>query len=152
MTCNECGLRNDNTCLIARRPIENLSSTACPWGRRASSIRTCEVCNQRFESVIIDMTTNTPHFICENCLKERCTCNSCTQQMFCGFLADQMTPDYVLRQFRNGNQVIQTQVKNPDKIEIYCKVCKCWNKEQLYCMKEWGSCEHYEERHIWSGT
>lgn len=151
MTCKECVLRNGNNCLVARRMVEDLSSAACPWGRRADSIRTCEKCGQQFESLLIDMTSNTPHFICEACLKSYNTCNSCSQQIFCGFSADQRTPDYVMRQFRNGNQIIQTQIKNPDKIEIYCKGCKCWNKDNEYCMKEWGYCKNYREKIRWDG-
>lgn len=145
MKCRECVLRNDVICLVSQRPVD-LSKPVCQWGRRADTIQTCEICGNQFESLIIDMTYNKPHFICEGCLSKYYTCYTCKQQIFCGFTADQNSPDYVMRRFQQGNQIIQTQVRNPDKIDIYCKKCKCWDNG---CMKEWGTCRNYEEKVKW---
>lgn len=145
VTCKDCGLRNDIACLVSNRIIPDLKSAACPWGRRADTIRTCDSCGRAFETLVIDMSEESPRFLCEECLNAYGTCRKCIKLNICDFVGDRSSPDMVMKQLRQGNQVIQMSVKNPDKIEIYCKRCGCWNPEDEYCMKEWGLCAHYLE-------
>lgn len=145
MICKECGLRKGTTCLISNRIVPDLNHAACPWGRRENTIRTCDYCGRNFEDLFIDMTNEEPIFICENCFSQFNTCNRCTRVRRCAFTEDQTSPDFIMKQFRQDNQIIQIQVKNPDKIDIYCRKCGCWDNDYRTCMREYGFCKNYKE-------
>lgn len=145
MTCKECGLRVETICLISRREIPDLTHAACPWGRRESTLRTCDWCGGHFEHVIIDLSSNEVRFICPDCYNKLGTCFSCKRSEECGFKQDRRFPDVVTKTIQQNGMFLQTQVLNPDKVVIHCTKCQCWNTQEKYCMKEQGLCGNYEE-------
>ena len=151
MTCKECGLRNNLICLISQREIPDLTHAACPWGRRDNKIRACDFCGGKFEEVIIDVSPdNIIRFICSNCFNQLHTCSFCIHQSKCAFIEDQRSPDFIMKTFQQSGMVLQTQVKNPDKIQIHCIQCRCWDTQNNYCMKEQGFCELQEEKPLYN--
>ena len=68
MTCNACGIRNGDICLLVQRQIPDLKGPACQWAKHIDNIRTCDKCGRAFENIIIDTSTSPVTFICEECL------------------------------------------------------------------------------------
>jgi hypothetical protein len=51
-----------------------------------------------------------------------------------------------MREVRREGMIMQVQVPNPEKIEKYCnESCPCFNPE-FGCLKQNGTCGHYELR------
>ncbi len=105
----------------------------------------CSKCGRVAAGYIIEVRNGQSFIWCQQCYSFLNTCNACKKAQRCSFSEDKNSPDYVMRQFQQGPQFIQMQVKNPDKEDIYCTKCECWNKEEKYCMREWGLCLNYEE-------
>lgn len=155
-TCRTCAIRTNHPqnpvqsiCGLSKREIPNMTEDKCPWYIDQTTVRTCDICGNAYENLIIDITNGTPKYICEKCSSRFGTCYMCKNSNICGFSADQTTPDMVMRQMRQGNMIAQVQVKNPDKVDIYCTKCCCWNKEEKYCFKEEaGTCGGYVENAI----
>ena len=145
MICKECSLREGIVCLISRREIPDLTHAACPWGRRADTIRTCDWCGGRFEDVIIDFVSNEVRFICPDCFNKLGTCFSCKRFEECDFKQDRRFPDVVAKTVQQNGIFLQAQVLNPDKIAMHCIKCECWHTREKYCMKEHGLCGNYVE-------
>ena len=80
--------------------------------------------------------------ICPNCHHSRSVCGSCIHSTTCLFETDpDPMPKVVVQQMRNGNTVIQQQVRNPAREEKFCKNCKCYNEEF-----HWFECECGEKK------
>ena len=149
--CNICARRvnqnGENFCVLSKRVITDLIKNKCEWYLPIEKIRTCDICHRQYEEVYIDITDNNNiRFICPECTSLFNTCRMCARGTICAFHADQKTPDFIMRQVRQGNAIMQAQVRNPDKEAIYCTKCDCWNKEEKYCYKnDFGMCERYFE-------
>ena len=105
----------------------------------------CNKCGRESSKYIIEMKGESPFIWCEFCYSLLNTCNACKSIYRCDFNNDKRSPDFIMKQFQQGNQFIQMQIKNPDKVDIYCTKCNCWNDEYKYCMREWGICLNYKE-------
>ena len=70
----------------------------------------------------------------------------CKEAHICDFETNSSSlPKQVQQTSRQGNMVMQTVVKNPERIRITCeKGCKCWSDE-FGCLKQNGICSNYEE-------
>ena len=144
--CGNCARRtNQNICMLNNRQITDITQHKCEWHLNKSKIRICDICHRQYEEIYIDITNPEEiQFICPNCINLFNTCYTCAKSEICAFHADQKTPDVVMRQMRQGNTIIQTQVMNPDKQAIHCTKCDCWNKEEKYCYKNnFGMCDKY---------
>lgn len=86
------------------------------------------------------------YIICPNCFTQVNTCNLCTYRGECDFETNPSPlPKQIQQTIRQGQMVMQTIVKNPDRIRETCqKSCKCWSDE-FGCLKQNGTCGNYKE-------
>ena len=96
-------------------------------------------------------------YLCQKCAEAIETCAGCEASQHCKFEEDPSPlPKIVQKQFRQGNSIFQTTVKNPDRIRELCHTCKCWDtklndcgrnsnwcgQHSLYAPKGVGSCPY----------
>lgn len=84
--------------------------------------------------------------MCPQCFAQVNTCNMCVNRNKCNFETDPSPlPKQVQQTVRQGNMVMQTVVKNPDRIRELCQFsCTCWS-DDFGCLKENGTCGQYKE-------
>lgn len=84
--------------------------------------------------------------MCQRCFSFTKTCALCVEGRSCLFeTSDSPLPKQVQQTIRQGNAVIQTIVKNPERIRETCqKSCKCWS-DDFGCLKQNGTCGQYKE-------
>lgn len=102
----------------------------------------CDFCGQ--PATIIDAETFT--LFCDRCFSVTKTCGACIKSIQCDFETNPSPlPKQVQKTIRQGNMVMQTVVKNPDRVAITCKNgCPCFH-EDFGCLRENGTCGNYEE-------
>ena len=134
--CQTCAIADlsKGLCRLTRLPID--VEDYC--SRYISEIYYCDRCGTEFlpSSAVINDT----EIICGNCAKLLGTCATCKNAQICEFRnnSDPM-PQVVMQTVRQGNMIMQTQVKNPDRIAKFCPSCSCFSSEHG-CLKEVGAC------------
>ena len=104
----------------------------------------CDYCGSPV-STIVDTECNCS---CVNCYQQFYTCRACEMGSICEFETNPSSlPKVVSQTIRQGPAVLQTQVKNPQRIEEFCHKCLCWNTDEGYCGKEDLLCKKYHEIH-----
>lgn len=102
----------------------------------------CDYCG-RPVSTIVDSEGNCS---CVDCYKQFDTCIMCCNGNTCAFETDPSPiPKVVTQTMRQGPMVMQTQVKNPERVKQFCFPCKCFNQDELLCGKEDRWCSSYNE-------
>lgn len=146
-TCGNCVLhqRNQGNCPILKQTIP-ADKPACPIFVR--EVFVCDICGNEFiQTPIIVMNEDTPKILCPDCGNNISGCRTCKERNSCLFETDPSPlPKMVMQQIRQGNMVMQTQTKNPARIDTTCKKgCSCFSQD-FGCLKEWGFCEkhHYD--------
>ena len=146
-TCGECALmqHNGGTCPIFNQTFE-ANESGCP--RFAKDLVTCELCRHLIMpvGVVVDMTDDEhPHFICDECRKKCGHCPTCVNARTCAFETDPSSlPKLIQKEFRQGNMISVTQVKNPARIDITCKKgCPCFSEENG-CSRQINTCGNYK--------
>ena len=83
---------------------------------------------------------------CQRCFAAMDTCGACIHGAKCEFETNPSPlPKQVQKTIRQGNAVLQTFVKNPDRIRELCLyACPCFDEENG-CGKEFGYCPNYKE-------
>lgn len=86
--------------------------------------------------------------ICPSCGNSLGYCPTCELAQICPFeTSSSPVPKVILKQIKQGNMVMQTQIKNPERIKVTCESeCKCWNTEHQFCMKQDGFCANWDFR------
>ena len=144
--CKSCGFKHpkEDSCLLHKRGI-NPEVDSCSW--HAKNPPKCSVCGHItmkpiFEERGINLLT-----LCSRCAETITTCGGCKDSSICRFQTDPSPiPLVVQKQIRQGPMTQIVQVKNPDRINITCKMgCHCWDKEGEFCHKEDGWCERYDD-------
>lgn len=148
--------RNCGNCLVWKQnggfcPIfqEKLSETEQGCPKFTGEIIPCDVCGQpivgKFEIVCNGLGTEneTWHKICKQCASQWGMCPTCHAITLCDFETNPINiPKQVQQQIRQGNMVVQTVVRNPEREKETCvKNCECWNAElgvcwRQYCMQQ----------------
>lgn len=74
---------------------------------------------------------------CANCNQYLYTCATCLNGNICEFETNPSpSPKMIQNQIRQGNMIIQTVVKNPERIAQFCSAdCLCWNAQDNDCGK-----------------
>ena len=144
-TCGQCALRQNGICPIFNKAVEAEQSACMNY---LTTIVPCELCGGVIlpGQMLIDITIpNERHTVCRNCKKTFGHCQSCIERQKCSFETDPSSlPKVVQQEFRQGNMISVTQVKNPSRIEITCKKgCSCFH-EEIGCLKENGTCGNYK--------
>ena len=145
--CKTCAILASNAPVCQLKGIQ-VDPEVDYCSKYTTLLEKCEICGNGIISnnVIIDMTNKTPHIICGNCLHVLNSCRGCVHSQSCAFETDPSSlPKFVTKEIRQGNSVIVTQIRNPDRIEITCKkICPCFDPENE-CMRQNGSCGRHED-------
>lgn len=136
--CKTCALLQGTQCGLTGRTLD-LEKDFCSQYKK--EVLVCASCgNIPIVPNIVD-TNKGVICLCDNCAASG-YCSSCEHNQGCSFETDPSPlPLYTVQQIRQGNSILQTQVKNPARIDITCKVgCPCWKDR---CLKEDNTCENY---------
>ncbi len=146
--CNNCGYADWDTakCRLLGIPIEPKDGLTCTQWKQELDV--CSICGRVIVNNPYLISNNDSwNMVCGECVKQLNTCRNCQNSQSCDFETNPSSlPKAVMKRFQQGNQIIQTQVKNPERIEMTCaKNCCCWDSKNRVCMKEYNYCENIEE-------
>jgi len=84
--------------------------------------------------------------LCPSCYSKTNTCYMCRSAQTCDFETNPIPiPPIVTKTIRQGPMVMQTQIRNPDRVAETCaKNCSCYDPEKG-CLRELGWCSNYKE-------
>lgn len=141
--CRTCCFVRGNHCQVNNWDI-NPSADTCP--HHTMRLEACSKCGRQGPAQAFLWVDGKNELLCEQCYNILDTCQSCGAAQSCAFETDpSLLPKVVMRQVRQGNMVMQTQVRNPDREEITCKKgCKCYNND-FGCQRQAGCCVNYYE-------
>ena len=123
----------------------------CPkFLTQGSEIGYCAICGgtvyigyECFDWVAKDNAYRVLH---RECAKKLGTCQTCVLANACEFDTNpDPMPKVVMQTVRQGNMVMQTQVRNPDRIRKFCHECSCFDPENE-CLKQFNCCGKYIEK------
>lgn len=143
-TCGKCAYKalQDGKCPVFGREMP-AETPGCPIF--STTMTKCALCGNIIMSQPIidyDRDGNT-HIICRNCLSAT-PCETCTRANVCYFQTDHtcQEPPFIMREVRQGNMIMQTQVMNPKRVMATCAKCECFNEDGLdtntFCRKQEG--------------
>lgn len=121
----------------------------CPYHSTEAHI--CGICGSViFGKAILEEDEGRWHKLCGSCLSAP-DCQICGNQ-YCAFQQDQSChePPFVMREMRQGNMMIQQQIRNPKRVEATCRQgCPCFNEDGLddgtFCSRQNGcGCNKYK--------
>ena len=105
----------------------------------------CNYCG-RDGARILYLRDEVCYFMCEQCSQHCNTCGLCNQVRYCEFETNPSPiPKQVQQTIRKNNVQVQTIVKNPERIQLCCTSCHCWNTAEGYCNREYMTCGNYNE-------
>lgn len=146
--CGTCALRQlqGGTCPVFNRPTAD-DEKGCII--HTTHVDKCDFCGRvSIEKLVICPTDEGQiRNVCPECCKAFGTCRTCEYGVGnCEFETNPSTlPKVVQKEFRQGNMVSITQVRNPARIDITCKAgCKCW-VDDFGCLRENGTCGNWKE-------
>ena len=141
--CGQCALKHleGGVCPVFKSDMSE--EDGCPLFK--NELKTCSICGSVIlEKGILEEDDGKWHLLCGRCLSAP-DCQICGNQ-YCAFQQDQscQEPPYVMREMRQGNMIMQTQVMNPKRIEATCrKDCPCFNEDGLdngtFCGRQQGT-------------
>ena len=74
-------------------------------------------------------------------------CQICCEAAECEFeTSTNPLPKLVMQTVRQGNAIMQTQIRNPERMKQTCAGCYCYNKDKNICCRGTstdGSCEMF---------
>jgi hypothetical protein len=144
-TCETCAIKepNTNTCRLFGHKVEDTDFCS----KYTKELKICSICGRPTNNLIIeiDKKKDYPIAVCNQCRLNAGTCARCTEFANCLFETDPSPlPKVVQKKIQQGNMVMTTQIQNPDRVEITCKKCPCWNEEG-YCNREFICCSNYRD-------
>ena len=148
-SCFNCGYRSLNAqqCPLIgyTYPQTANSLTVCPYW--CADLPKCDICGEISpKTALTQASDNSWKRICGNCLQKSGTCGLCSHGGICDFETNDSTvPKIIQKQIRQGNQIIVTTVRNPERIRVTCQEnCECFS-EKFGCLRENGTCGNYKE-------
>lgn len=150
--CAHCALPqlNGGICPVFRTKPK-VNEAGCPMYKE--TIEYCEICGQPITArMAIDITNDKTHCLCDNCLAQSGTCASCKMRETCEFETNPSTiPKVVQQRVQQGPMTSIIQIKNPTRIDMFCKSCKCFS-EEFSCLKENSCCGKWESCYATNDT
>ena len=143
--CAHCALPsiNGGVCPVFRTKPKD-PKDSCPMFQE--KIEYCEICGQPILSglAIIGVNGDSYHQMCADCASKTGTCATCKMRKTCEFETNPSTiPKVVQQTIQQGPATMVTQVRNPARVDLFCKSCSCYN-EEFGCLKENGCCGNYK--------
>lgn len=151
--CANCAILKANNGVCPFFQYAPISGTGCP--NYTAHLDPCDICGNHIIGTkfwVIDENETKEHQICGQCGQRiaQNRCIACQKANYCAFQQDTncQLPPMVMVEMREGNAVMQTQIKNPDRIAATCAInCDCYNKDSKICMREIGGCNNH--RTLW---
>ena len=140
--CKNCALRNPSAskCQLTGLEFQPLDQACAHY---VEHLEECGICGKKLpKGEVIDVTNPADVFyICPSCEQLLGTCKTCEKARKCSFNSDPSTlPKIIPQTIRQGNTVMQTQVRNPERVKITCaKNCACYHAE-MGCLREESQC------------
>lgn len=136
--CNTCanqGTFQDGSPGCAKFKIKvDLNKDFCSW-HTEKDIPHCKFCNETQNLIILNFDDNMI-LACPEHANLFHSCQTCDKfKDKCGFLEDSSEPQFVMKSFRQGNMIMQQQVKNPSLIQKHCPSCHCSYGDEATCLK-----------------
>lgn len=139
--CNECLLSDKikSICLLTNIPIE-LESDYC--SQHKEQLLPCTICGRPMLSPGYYEYAPEGHLLhyCQSCHSLLNTCQVCSNVRHCEFETNpDPMPKVVMQTIRQGNAVMQMQVKNEERVKKFCHSCRCWMADGIdACGKEFN--------------
>ena len=136
--CENCALYRQNKCILNGQPRDK--DDYCPDFRKYLNV--CDCCSkERIQSFLYSWDNENYIKLCGGCFQATSTCGLCINGTTCAFEQDPSPiPKQIIKNIRQGNMMMQTTVKNPERIEKFCTNCHCFNVEENVCNKEFNYC------------
>lgn len=150
--CINCALPKANSGICPIFNIDPKGHTGCP--KFTTELFPCSFCGGAIiGTVFLEQHNGNTYRTCEQCNQAfaQNMCQFCQSGDYCAFQQDTSCklPPVITQQFKQGNAVVQTQIKNPERVAATCKKsCKCFNEELQFCMREAGGCSNHEIKFI----
>lgn len=134
--CRTCCLSDKikNLCCRTGTSI-NLDEDYC--SKHAENLLTCDLCGNFFiGNAYLEQTEDgTWYSYCGKCNSILKTCGGCQKGNECEFDTNpDPMPKVVMKTVSQGNMMMQSQVRNEERVKKYCHSCHCWDEEHG-CMK-----------------
>ena len=139
--CRYCAMcdRTQNICALSGTAV-NPEVDGCTKGLR--ELEQCDICRKPLIGAAMVEEVKEGMYIkhCPNCLKVLNSCQLCEKSNICAFETDpNPLPKVVMKTVQQGNMRMQTQVKNEERVKLFCHNCCCWHEEDQLCLKELNS-------------
>lgn len=141
-TCGQCALYRQGACLMHQEP-RNAEKDYC--SKFTEKLYQCEICGNPILTPILLEVKEAYKIVCGNCYGNIGTCHLCTEGSKCEFETNPSPlPKQVMKTIRQGNSVMQTTIRNPERERQFChEGCKCFNAEG-YCNKQFNHCGNHK--------
>ena len=142
--CKTCGFADPTHTLCQLRGTAITENDFC--SKHAPERTVCDNCRNLVRKPLIYITEDkSVKYVCPDCFQRFSTCTFCEHAKICYFSDDTSgMPKIVTKTVNMGNgMVAQTQIRNPDLIEITCKQkCNCYQEGE--CMREYTFCKNHK--------
>lgn len=143
-TCKECAYFDDMRCKISGQPAISHNVACASFSNQRYE---CDICHRQIHHTEVIYDSKSNKIVCLDCCNRLSTCDNCHNGNICLFETDPSPlPKQIQKQYRQGNMIGQTIIKNPDRILITCKKgCPCWDAETESCNKQLRYCANIQE-------
>ena len=148
--CKTCGYLHPQAPMCQLRGEQvDVNTDFCSKHQEISVVGNCAICGNPIynTNLLLDMqedgTFRHIHLACGRMLN---TCNTCKHHLQCEFETNpDPTPKLITQTVRQGNMIMQTQIRNPDRVHKFCYECPCFDSENE-CLKQFNCCGNYTEK------
>ena len=136
--CENCALYRQNICAL--NGSQRDKNDYCSNFKKYLNI--CDCCGkEHIQSFLCSWDNENYITLCGVCFQAASTCDLCANESNCAFEQDPSPiPKQIMKNIRQGNMMIQTSVKNPERVDKFCTNCHCFNVEENTCNKEFNYC------------
>lgn len=145
--CGRCALPglNNETCPVFNRRMRP-EEDGCPMFTR--EVLTCHYCGQPIipseTAIFTEKEEGTYVTVCDNCRLALGTCKTCDKGRSCAFEQHPSPNKYITQTVRQGNMIVQQQVRNPEICRETCtESCGCFSVEKG-CLRQNNCCDNYK--------
>lgn len=141
-TCKTCGLQTNSRCLLTQMQIDP-DKDYC--SKHIQNPNVCEACGSIMLTPTFVEKDGTWKMYCGKCLSAFSTCVNCRSSSQCSFETDPSPlPKMVQQTIQQGPMTTVMTIKNPKRTEITCFKCKCFDKENNDCSRNFNFCGNLE--------